>query len=316
MWDAVGISGDEERVYRALLRDPELGTGECVQALDITPQRFRSAVRQLVAAGLLRDESPPRPVDPRAALGSLIRDRQHELDRLTGDIEQLATDFYHGQLRGDPGRVIEIMEGTDAIRARLGDLLANAQDDIVGLDAPPYVMDSDECEVLERRALKRGVGYRCIYGRHALDNPGKLAYISAMGQAGEQSRFVRTVPLKLFVFDRRTAILPLTGTENGSRFRTIVVQRSALTDALHALFEVMWQQATPWPDEPGGAGALTAAEQALLRRLVSGMKDEAIARHLGCSRRTLRRRVEALLDKLGAGSRFQAGVLATQRGWL
>jgi DNA-binding CsgD family transcriptional regulator len=313
MWRAVGISGDEERVYRALLRDPELGVGECARALGITPQRCGSAIRGLVAVGLLRGE---RPVDPRVALGSLIRDRQRELDRLVGDIEQLATDFDHGQLRADPGGLVEIVEGVDAIRARMSDLLSTAQDDIAGLDAPPYVMDSDECEALERLALKRGVRYRCLYGTSALDNAGKLAYISAMEQAGEQPRLVRTVPLKLFVFDRRTAIIPLTGSENGNRFRTIVVHRSALTDALYALFEVLWRQASPWPAETCGSGALTSAEQALLRRLVSGMKDEAIARHLGCSRRTLRRRVEALLDKLGAGSRFQAGALAAQRGWL
>ena len=139
-------------------------------------------------------------------------DEARDAGRLTrvGDIEQLATDFDYGQLRADPGGLVEIVEGVDAIRARMSDLLGTAQADIAGLDAPPYVMDSDECEALERLALKRGVRYRCLYGTSALDNAGKLAYISAMEQAGEQPRLVRTVPLKLFVFDRRTAIIPLT----------------------------------------------------------------------------------------------------------
>ncbi len=68
------------------------------------------------------------------------------------------------------------------------------------------------------------------------------------------------------------------------------------------------------PRRPGAG--LTEEEQSLLRYLAAGLKDEAIARHLACSRRTLRRRVDGLLDKLGATSRFQAGALAARRGWL
>lgn len=46
------------------------------------------------------------------------------------------------------------------------------------------------------------------------------------------------------------------------------------------------------------------------------MKDEAIARHLGVSLRTLRRRVSDLQERLGAASRIQLGVRAAQRGWV
>ena len=41
-----------------------------------------------------------------------------------------------------------------------------------------------------------------------------------------------------------------------------------------------------------------------------------IARTLGISLRTTRRRVAALMAELGADSRFQAGVEAVRRGWL
>ncbi len=300
MWSAVGISAIEERVYRAMLRDPDITVADCAQSLGISPGRCRASIRRLVAAGLLEHTGTragsARPVDPRVALGSLIRGRQGELDRLDA-----------------------------AISTRFRDLLSSAEHDIVCLDAPPYVLDSDECEALEVSALRRGARFRSLYSTEALNNPGKLAYINAMVRTGEQARLLRTVPLKLFVVDRGTAVLPLTGSEAGSRFRAVVIQRSTLTDALYALFEVLWRDAIPWPADPsgngsgprpGGGAALTDDEHALLRYLVSGMKDEAIARHLGCSRRTLRRRIDALLDRLGATSRFQAGALAAQRGWL
>ena len=45
----------------------------------------------------------------------------------------------------------------------------------------------------------------------------------------------------------------------------------------------------------------------MLRLLVAGLKDEAIARYLGCSLRTVRRRVAGLMEHYGADTRFQLG---------
>jgi DNA-binding NarL/FixJ family response regulator len=41
-----------------------------------------------------------------------------------------------------------------------------------------------------------------------------------------------------------------------------------------------------------------------------------IARQLGVSERTVRRRVSDLAEILGAGSRFQIGAQAVRRGWV
>lgn len=64
-----------------------------------------------------------------------------------------------------------------------------------------------------------------------------------------------------------------------------------------------------------GSG-LTEQQTAVLRLLASGAKDEAIARNLGVSVRTVTRIVAELTSELGATSRFQAGVLAARLGWL
>jgi DNA-binding NarL/FixJ family response regulator len=54
----------------------------------------------------------------------------------------------------------------------------------------------------------------------------------------------------------------------------------------------------------------------LLRQLSRGAKDEQIARSLGVSLRTVRRRMADLFEELGVESRFQAGVEAVRRGWI
>ncbi|MET8630960.1 LuxR C-terminal-related transcriptional regulator, partial [Kitasatospora sp. NPDC004669] len=47
-----------------------------------------------------------------------------------------------------------------------------------------------------------------------------------------------------------------------------------------------------------------------------GHTDDAIAKRLGVSPRTARRIATDLMERLNARSRFQAGVRATQAGWL
>ena len=54
----------------------------------------------------------------------------------------------------------------------------------------------------------------------------------------------------------------------------------------------------------------------LLQLLAAGQKDEQIARALGMSLRTVRRRVADLMTELGSDSRFAAGVEAARRGWI
>ncbi|MFH8516999.1 response regulator transcription factor [Streptomyces gelaticus] len=54
--------------------------------------------------------------------------------------------------------------------------------------------------------------------------------------------------------------------------------------------------------------------QVVLRLLAEGLTDDAIARRLGCSVRTVRNDVAAAMVALDARSRFQAGARAMQAG--
>ncbi|WP_395298695.1 LuxR C-terminal-related transcriptional regulator [Kitasatospora hibisci] len=68
-------------------------------------------------------------------------------------------------------------------------------------------------------------------------------------------------------------------------------------------------------DEGAGTG-LSAGERELLRLLSTGLTDDAAAKRLGISVRTVRRQMAALMGRLDAASRFEAGLKVAQRGWL
>jgi DNA-binding NarL/FixJ family response regulator len=138
-------------------------------------------------------------------------------------------------------------------------------------------------------------------------------------EAGEEARIAR-VPLKLAVIDGEWAMLPLLHAQGRIPEAVVIVRRSVLLDSLIALFESVWEHAVEVQPMSNGelfASGTPAGElRQLAHLLAAGMTDSAIARQLGLSERTVRRRVKDLMDELGVDSRFPAGVRAVQRGWL
>jgi len=316
-WAAVGVSAFEELVYRAILQQPDAGAGGWALLTGTTPAELRAACNRLLTLGLLQ---PPdsmgglRAVDPRVAIRALIRRRETESELLASTAEEMATAYEAGLLREEPSRLIEVASGEGAIAARLEEMYARAEHEVCLFDTPPYLAPPAPQVDLQADLLKRGIVSRGIYAATALEDTNALSRAWNMVELGEQARVLPSVPLKLLVVDGRRALLPLTSSEAGG-YCAVVVWHSAVTEALQKLFELAWQQATPL-GRPAGNGELSEDEQALTRLLAAGLKDEAVARHLGISLRTLRRRVSDLQERLGAASRFQLGLRAAQRGWL
>jgi DNA-binding NarL/FixJ family response regulator len=126
-------------------------------------------------------------------------------------------------------------------------------------------------------------------------------------------RVIDEMPTRLLVIQGSHAVLPEPlGFADEPR---LLVRQPAIVGALTLLFERYWEQATALP-------ALDAllprvdVRGSVLRQLAAGAKDEQIARTLGLSLRTVRRRVADVMIELGADTRFQAGVEAARRGWL
>ncbi|SDZ09962.1 regulatory protein, luxR family [Saccharopolyspora shandongensis] len=95
---------------------------------------------------------------------------------------------------------------------------------------------------------------------------------------------------------------------------SLVVHASGLLNALSGLFETLWTLAMPVSAETE-QDQLSDRDRSIML-MAAGATDEAIARRLHLSRRTVVRRIAALLDQLGATTRFQAGVQAAKRGLL
>ncbi|MEW2290139.1 helix-turn-helix transcriptional regulator [Streptomyces sp. NPDC047841] len=172
----------------------------------------------------------------------------------------------------------------------------------------------DEALDRDRAMLRRGIRLRTLYHHTARFNGPSQSYVSAASQLGAEYRTVYDLFGRLIVFDQELAFLQAQDDEFGA----VVVREKSMIAYLTEIFDRTWHTAQPFSDAPSAGLEGTARElhRPILRLLAAGLKDEALARRLGMSLRTTRRHIATIMQDLGATSRFQAGVIAAQRGLL
>nr|WTB35481.1 LuxR C-terminal-related transcriptional regulator [Streptomyces sp. NBC_00830] len=322
MLGALGISEFDERVYRAYLAKPDRTAWEIAEHLGATPSRIRHAVARLVELGVLRREQRGQyqPVSPRTALSALLARRRADTEAaftaVWDAVDDLASEYRANRLQSDPTGLVEVITGEAEVTLRVAELTQSMRTHFWVLDQPPYLgpYSTELEETFTMELLGRGLDIRSVYTPEALELPGRFELITRMAKLGEQARLLPTLPFRLRIMDRHVALLALIG---GRYDRIAVVHQSGLLDAILELFDVYWQRAQPivstapeTPDQPSTDDLL------LLRMLQAGYKDQAIARQLGTSPRTVTRRIAAIASRLGLETRFQLGTEAAKRGWI
>lgn len=325
--EAVGVRPGEQAVYRALLERPGTTVESIAGAAATTPSSARRCLARLEELGLVsRSPGVPRryaPTLPEAAIEALLHAQEQALEQVRIAAAELTAVYRASMPGGEPAELVEVVSGREAVARRFLQLQKAAREEMLVFDAPPYATPANTGQA---GVLARGVRYRAVYAAAALEIPGRLEAVLELVAEGEEARVLPTVPVKLAVADRSLALMPASLHRGRPGEGAVVVHASPLLEALVTLFGLLWERAVPLPagaGASGGAGGavrwpedLDGEDGRVLAMLVAGCKDEAIARRLGMSPRTVRRRVRRLMDRLGAGTRFQAGLQAARRGWV
>ncbi|MEU1279652.1 helix-turn-helix transcriptional regulator [Streptomyces sp. NPDC005805] len=254
----------------------------------------------------------------RAQLGALHRnlDALGDVLRLLPDLRQAGRETLEAEFYADRAR----------LRSRMEDLDALCRNEILAMRssfAAPEVLDAGLPEDL--RMLERGVSMLLLVSTRAARLTGAARYLSVLLEHGARIRLATTVPLHLNVVDRAVTVLALgPARPRGEQAEDVILHGARLAGCFAQVFDHHWSTARPYePHAAHGHGARppagaaeewTPREREVLALLAAGAKDEAIARRLGCSERTLRRLLTGLVAKLGAESRFAAGVRAARLG--
>ncbi|MEV0726994.1 helix-turn-helix domain-containing protein [Micromonospora purpureochromogenes] len=326
MLDVIGLTPDEEELYRRLVQLTVARVDELARWLRRPRAEVVAQLDTLRDKGLVLPtgpdpDGPLRPLAPDVALGEALLRRQEALEAARAAVTRLTEEYRAGLRRHDADHLVEVITGAGVLRERLRDVQNSARSEVLWFcRANPLTMPGSE-NVEEFDALARGVRYRAIYEREMLLEPGALADVEQGVRAGEQARVLDRLPVRLAIVDARTAICPLVPDRDVGEPSAAVIGRSQLLDALLALFESHWLVATPLRSATTPAGDADgylpdADEVRLLSLFVAGVPDKSIASQLGVSRRTVQRRLADLMTVAGVDTRPGLAYQAARRGWL
>lgn len=326
MQDGLLLDAREERAYRLLVGLSAARSVDLAEVAELPPHEAVEVLQRLQAKGLVAvsqsaDEPVFRALPPDVALGTTLLRRQESLEAARKTVAVLSEEFRASASRRDAHHLVEVVVGAAALRERLRDLQESAREEILWFcRANPLAMQGAE-NTEEYGALSRGVRYRAIYERALLETPGELDTIAEGISWGEEARTLPSLPVRLAIVDRATAVCPLVrDDELGIGEPTAaVISRGQLLDAVLALFESHWEMATPvalHSAEQPASGALDDHERFLLSLLVAGVPDKSIASQLGISRRTVQRRLDRLMVLAGVDTRTGLAYQAAKRDWL
>jgi len=318
-----GVDGRGEQLYRAVLRHPGRHVDDLATMLGWSPRVVNDALRALVRTRLVRDagESGLFGASPGTAIEGLLAREEHRISQLRRQLSEARasiSEFTHEHRAGSQDRStpvpIDVVAGEE-VGAAVEDLTRSTEGDLVLLQpevTSPQIGDRPGLRDLTVQQLADGRPMRTVYPASVVDDEAAMESLRFWSDAGEVTRIKGHLPARVFVFGGEAALIPSEwGSSAGS---ALVVRTPALVAGLREYVECVWSQSVPLPRSRSSQA--DEERRRLLQLLSMGVKDEALARHLGLSLRTVRRRVADLILELGVTTRFQAGMEAARRGWI
>ncbi|TDO57529.1 regulatory LuxR family protein [Kribbella sp. VKM Ac-2571] len=327
MLEPLGLDEATFAVYHALLSHPDSTPEQIAALLNRTVAEVHELMDKLRALELLvptwTQPDGEHAVHPRVGLTGLAERRRTELNKMLGELKEaeasadVVAEQYNELLTARSSGDVEVLKGRANASRRIEELALKSRETFWGF-VPAHI--DDTIKPAERSPdfdhLERGLKMRTIYLQSMTQSKYALDYAAKMHRLGGEVRATPTLPMRLLIFDREIAVMPM-DPENPTAGALIHRSPGVVSLAL-ALFDSYWARATELfaPEDRDDDAPLTPHEAEVLRLLAGGAKDEQVARLLGISLRTARRITANLSERLDAASRFELGVAAAKRGWV
>ncbi|MFE6779822.1 hypothetical protein [Streptomyces sp. NPDC057702] len=310
------------RLYQHAVREGGIEPGSAAGLLRVPEDEAGWAVAQLRELGLLRPMSIAHPrlvaINPQTAAAERVGPREHALRAQQSAlalqraaIEAFTPVHLEAAMGQDPAEGVEVVDDPELLHKMITELAEVCQTEARVIQ--PFGLrtqeEADRGLPTYLELLGRGVRQRTLCQHSTRYSGTTKRGVAAMSAAGAEVRTLDVLPPRLIVFDRSQAILP--GPDDGEL--AVIVRNAAVARYAAAVFDLFWMTAAPFHGVGQGVPDREISrdiDSAITRLLATGAKDEVIARRLGVSLRTCRRRIAHLMDDIGADSRFQAGYLA------
>jgi DNA-binding CsgD family transcriptional regulator len=318
---ALGFTAELDQIYQRLRAQTGRDLTRVAASMLRTPEELLDELAPLIDAGVVRvDGATVEVVAPVEVLRTVLTaqsaqvERTHRsLDGITAAMGLLSAEERRrapGELASSQPLEGEVASGGD-IFGLVRSLVLRGSGDLLWLRPDQWRSPREDRRIaLIAEAIAQGRRSRVIYPVRALHASSRE--LVGRVAVGEEIRVLPELPTRLLIIGDSHAVLPEPLGLADSPLS--VTRQRGIVEAMTHWFELLWDRAVV-PDLGRDEPQLDL-RRFLLEQLAAGAHDEQIARKLGISLRTVRRRVSTLMTELGADSRFQAGVEAARRGWL
>jgi sugar-specific transcriptional regulator TrmB len=313
----LGIDEAEEAAYRALLRRHSATQAEMAQLIPGSPREIEALLDRIAAKGLAT-VSPKQPrqfiaIPPDFAVESLITKQRAKLEQVRHIIPGLVEQSLKEDALPPDRRGVELITS----RAALGEILLRirktTQFESLGFQRAPILFPQ-----ATDPNIAAGVRVRSISDTEYVTQRGAMDALRADIERGEEARVYPVLPSKMHIADRRIGIMPLNADDPSGP--TLLIQATALLNALCMLFDLLWEKSTPLmfgtsvgAEHQSDPHRVSVVGESLIPLLATGRNDKEIAHAQSISEATLTRRISELMRALNARTRFQLGWQAALR---
>ncbi|MGW8883109.1 helix-turn-helix transcriptional regulator [Streptomyces sp. NPDC055749] len=308
------ICEEGRRLYRAALTSGAIDRGEapgCLTELGLlTP-----------SAG---DPDRLAPVPPSVAtmtqtypVSQAILVHQQRLAALHEVMSQVESIYQEAQPVGQP--TVRRLVGPAVIRAAIDEAAQGLTTEVLTMQPGGGRPEGALADALKRDVLAQGKGVvqRTLYQHTVRAHAPTLAYIRAVTEAGAEVRTLDEVFDRLIICDRSTAFIP--DLEGYRSDQALVIRDVAIVQFFVSVFEHAWERAEPIAFKADQQRPVLLTEKTrlrVLRLMVDGYTDAAIASRLGMSTRTVATHLKKASDMLGSNNRAHLAYLMAQTGLL
>lgn len=252
-------------------------------------------------------------IDPIERLHRLHEQAERHMDARRAELAEIRYALHELSNEGGPrprrhGTGIEHLTITQAaplLRYLIDNSSDTVRSSILSLDTGAG-LDTENIRLTQDLIAARRFRQLTIYPMGVMDSQEGRDWVRAWGLIGEEQRLSLTPPSEFAIFDEQAVVAVLDWGDPGAEY--VIVRHPMLVRAFTELFDRAFDKALPIVADDEHEGD----DRRLVRLLGLGLKDESIARYLGCSLRTVRRRVARLMEVHGVQTRFQLGVAAAR----
>jgi sugar-specific transcriptional regulator TrmB len=249
--EALGLTGNEAKIYFAMLGRPLFKAAEIAQVAKVPRPKVYEALNNLLSMGFCYAVpgavSQYSAVPPAEALTNMQERKEQEQTRRFLKEREMVSDLVTrliplheaGQSETGALRYIDVLTERGRIIQVANDLLMSATETILVFEKEPYAQDPRTLGTYEIEAARRGVEVRCIFEDNVR---GLKDRIGPLREAGAEIKTSPALPMKLIVADERAAICalrdPITGQQSLTSLR---IEHPDFAKAMRLLFDSIWQ---------------------------------------------------------------------------